>query len=186
MRKSLQKEILDATKKVISRKSFLLTLIHTLISTIIIVIVIYLLYKEIDIYTLGLAFVISLFYTSLRGIFQSAYSKSTMNNFYDYLKETKPGLELYIPIFQETRQGTLIKKSVLYVDKGKLYFEAFSRIQKKRPIKSVAVRKGKDFTIDIVNVNPKTNIVDVNARLNNGGISFSFINHPEVVRLVKK
>ena len=114
--KQLQDKIFAETEKLVGTFSILRVLIYTLISAAIIIALLFAFSFPVDLYTGSFALLISFVYSFVRDFFLTKYSKKVMYGYYEYLKEKKPRIELYIPIFQRTRQGIFLKKAGLYLD----------------------------------------------------------------------
>ncbi|MBI9009796.1 MAG: hypothetical protein JEZ05_07180 [Tenericutes bacterium] len=181
----LQEQIFSLTEKIVGRFSFVRVVIYTLISAIIILLLLLAFSFPIDLFTVLFAIALSFVYSALRDFFMARYSRKMMYTYYEYLKEKKPGIELYIPLFQKTKQGTLLKKASLYFDKGDLYLEAFNQVKSKRPEESISVKRGRDFSLDHFNLDGNPEIVNYQAKLMDGEINFSLVNITELVNLVE-
>ena len=181
----LQEEIFNLTEKIVGRFSLAKVLIYTLVSAIIIVLLLLAFSFPVDTFTILFAIALSFVYSALRDFFMAKYSRKMMYTYYNFLKEKKPGIELYVPLFQKTKQGTLLKKASLYFDKGELYLEAFNQIKSKRPEESISVKKGRDFSLDHFNLDANTEIVNYQAKLMEGEINFSLVNIDELIKLIE-
>ncbi len=181
----LQEQIFSETEKLIGKLSLVRVLIYTLVSAIIITLLFLAFSFPVDLPTVLFAIALSFVYSFLRDFFMAKYSKKMMYTYYNYLKEKKPGIELYIPLFQRTKQGTLLKKASLYFDEGELYLEAFNQIKSKRPAESISVKKGRDFSLDHFNLDADSKIVNYQAKLMDGEINFSIVNITELINLIQ-
>lgn len=184
----LQEEILAKTEKLVGRFNILRVLIYTAISAGLILIILWALSFPIEWFTILFVVGISLAYSFFRDFFITKYSRKMMYSYYEYLKRKKPKIELYIPLFQKTNSGILLKKSALFLDKGELYLEAFNQQRsKKEPDDSISVKCGKDFVIDKVDFDKEApKYVNYQARLMEGDVRFSVIYVKEIIDIIEK
>jgi len=186
----LQEEVLAKTEKLVGRFNVLRVIIYTVVSAVLILLILWALGVAIfeDLTISLFVFGISLAYSFFRDFFITRYSRKMMYSYYEYLKRKKPKIELYIPLFQKTRSGILLKKSALYIDKGELYLEAFNQQRsKKEPDDSISVKRGRDFVIDKVEIDkdaPK--YVNYQARLMEGDVNFSVIYIKKLIDIIEK
>lgn len=182
---SLQEQIFNETETLIGKFSLGRVLIYTLASAIIIILLLLAFSFPIDLFTVLFAIALSFVYSFLRDFFMAKYSRKMMYTYYEYLKEKKPGIDLYIPLFQKTKQGMLLKKASLYFDNGELFLEAFNQVKSKRPEESISVKRGRDFSLDHFDLDGNPKIVNYQARLMEGEINFSLVNITELVNLIQ-
>ena len=177
----LQQQVFEETEKLIGKFSFAKVVIYTLISAILIVGLMLLLGFQVDTFMISFALAASFIYSFFRDYFTTRYSKKMMYFFYDYMKQKKPRIDLYIPLLQKTRQGYFLKKASLYFDGGDLYLEAFNQVKSKAIQDSISVKLGRDFGLDSFNVDGNPVTVTYEARLMDGEIKFSVVNNTELI-----
>ncbi len=183
----LQARVFEETEKLVGTFSVIRVLVYTIISALLIVVLLFAFSFPVDTFTVLFAVALSFVYSFARDFFVTRYSKKMMYSYYNYLLEKKPGIDLYIPLFQKTRQGIFLKKASLYFDKGELYLEAFNQQKsRKRPEDSISVKKGRDFALDQFNLDGNPNIVTYEARLMQTDLKFSLVNIKEVIDRIEQ
>lgn len=184
--KELQKQIFDETEKLVGKFSFIRAIVYTVISAGIILLILLALSYPIDVYSISFAVGISFIYSVTRDIFLTKYSKKTMYAFYDFLLKKKPDITLYIPLFEKTRQGVMLKKASLYIDNNEVYMEAFNQHRKRNtPPESISIKRGRDFALDAFNHDESDKIITYQARLMQKELRFSLVNIKEVINLIE-
>ncbi len=185
--KQLQERVFEATENLVGKFSIPRVLLYTVVSAAIIVGLLAAFSFPVDIFSISFAILISFIYSFVRDFFMARYTKKMMHSYHSYLKEKKHGVDLFIPIFQKTRQGIFLKKAGLYFDKGELYMEAFNQNKSKaRPEDSISIKQGKDFVLDLFVVDNNPNIINYQGRLMDSEYQFSIVNIKEVIDLIEK
>jgi len=183
----IQEQIFKDTEKLVGTFSLIKVVIYTLISSGIIILLLYVLSFPVDLYTISFVLGISLVYSFVRDFFMTKYSKKIMYNYYNYLKEKKPRIGIYVPIFARTRQGFFLKKAAIYFDNDQLFMEAFNQQKSRnRPEASISIKLGKDFSLDRNFPEYKNKIVTFQGRLMETDYQFSMVNITEVISLIEK
>lgn len=186
----LQEEVLAKTEKLVGQFNILRVLIYTAISGVLILLILWAIGVAIfeDYRIIIFAFGLSLAYSFFRDFFITRYSRKMMYSYYEYLKRKKPKIELYIPLFQKTNSGMLLKKSALFIDNNELYLEAFNQQRsKKEPDDSISVKRGRDFAIDNITLDKEApRYVNYQARLMDGDIRFSIVYIKEIIDIIEK
>lgn len=182
---NLQEQIFKDTEKLVGTFSLMKVVVYTIISTGIILLLLLVLSFPIDLYTGGFVLGISLIYSFVRDFFMTRYSKKMMYSYYNYLKEKKPRISLYIPMFQKTRQGFFLKKASLYFDNTDLFMEAFNQQKSRsRPEDSISIKQGADLSLDRNFPEYKNRIVTFQGRLMDNDYQFSIVNIKEVLDMI--
>jgi len=182
---NLQERIFKDTEKLVGTFSLMKVVVYTIISTGIILLLLLVLSFPIDLYTGGFVLGISLVYSFVRDFFMTRYSKKVMYTYYNYLKEKKPRIGLYVPMFQKTRQGFFLKKASIYFDNNEMYMEAFNQQKNRnRPEDSISIKQGVDLSLDRNFLEYKNKIITFQGRLMDTDYQFSIVNIKEVLDLI--
>ncbi len=182
----LQQEIFAKTEKLIAQFSILRVLFLATLSAGLILILLLALSFGIDIYTVLFVVGISLAYSFLRDFFMTRYTKKVMHTYHDYLKELKPRVQLYIPVFAKTGQGFILKKAALYIDNGSLFMEAYNQHKRgNKPDQSISIKAGGDFIIEAYYLKKDERFVTYRGSLMETPYEFSIVNVKELVDLVE-
>lgn len=183
----LQKRILDETEKLIASFSWVRFAIFTGVSIAIILLVLWALAFPMELFTVLFAVGISVVYNFFKEFFSSKYSRNVLYTYYNYLLQKRPGIELYVPLFQKNRQGIFLKRASLFFENGELYLEAFNQRKARRgPDDSISVKQGKDFSLGAFYLEQKGRIANYQARLIDADLKISLINIKEVIDLIEQ
>ncbi|XMB72487.1 hypothetical protein RJI07_00950 [Mycoplasmatota bacterium WC30] len=182
----LQERVFEATKNLVGKISITRVMLYTVLSSAVIIALLFALSFPVDPFSIGFAVLISFAYSFIRDSFISRYTKRTMQSFYNYLLEKKPDVELFIPIFEKSRQGIFLRKTGLYFHNNELYLEAFNQNKVKAvPEDSISIKEGKDFALDFFVIDNNPDIVNYQGKLMGNDYQFSIVNIKEVLDLIK-
>jgi hypothetical protein len=182
----LQKQVFYNTEKLIAKVNLKRTVILALITASLIVALLVVFKFTLDVYFVVFAILISLFYSFMRELMITRKSRKALYRYYNYVKEIKPNMDLYIPVFERTRQGNFLRKSALFFENKKLYMEAFYHTKSRTiPSDSITIEYKKDFALDQFKLDKKLNVVDYQARLSKGEITFSMVFIDKLYKMIR-
>lgn len=185
--KQLQDKVFAQTEKLIAQFSIWRVIFLFALSTGLLFVLLWALGVTFDLLTISVVVGLSLIYSFSRDVFMTKYTKKVMYSYYEYMIEKKPKIELYIPIFVKTGQGFILKKAALYIDKGKLYMEAYNQNKRgNKPSESITIDTGINFQIDAYYFKKDERFVTYKADLMATHYEFSVVNIQELIDLIEQ
>ncbi|MBU0997315.1 MAG: hypothetical protein KKE16_04640 [Firmicutes bacterium] len=125
---------------------------------------------------------ISFFYTFLKELMIISRTKKTLINQSKFLMSKNTDATLYIPILEKVGKKTFVKSSALFIQKDKLFLEAFrSTYFSTKPTDSISVPYGKDFEITEAKLIPEEHLIKYSGTLMDTEYHFYTIDLPGLI-----
>ncbi len=182
----LQEKIFAETEELVANFSILRVVLYSLASSAIIVVLLIAFSLRVDVYTVSLAVVVSFIYVYLRDLIWKKKAYRLIHRNYKFLKQKRPGMKLYVPLFSGTRSGIYLKKAAIFYDNKHFYIEAFQQtVLSRGPKDSITLKFGYDFDLGQRSPGFNENIVNYQGKLLNSDYNFSVINNKELIDLME-
>ncbi len=183
---NLQERIFATNKELIKKFNFVRFFIYFLVSAAAVILILLIL-GMLDLYNaifvVGLAFI----YTLIRDLTIARYSLKTMDQFYQYLKQKEPLMDLYVPVLDKNSQGYFLKKTAIFFKEGEMNLEAFKQVRSRRDNQeSITVKYGKDFSITLNHLDKDGKVYLFEGFLMDTPYQFSIVNIPEVMEKINQ
>lgn len=184
---NLQNQVFDDTEKLLSKMNITKVLMNTFVSIIVIIAVLYFAKYQISVPFVIAVIAASFGFAYFRELSESKRTRKHLQKYFDYLRETKPKIELFIPLITKVKNLYYQKQSCLYIDKGVLYLEAFKTSFTTTSIKeSICVKYGKDFEITSYEIDENLKTINMVATLGEGQSTFSIVNNETLINIIKQ
>ncbi|MCK4552053.1 MAG: hypothetical protein KAU02_03975 [Tenericutes bacterium] len=183
----LQDRVLQYTKYLLYKFSFVYIIIYTLFTGILIVATAYLFNIEITIFVILISAAIALGWTVFKEYLNYQRTDRQIEKQHNYLINKNPNITLYIPVFRKLGMRLVLKNATLFFINDNIYMEAYKQLRLKKDIlESVTIKLGRELLIGDSVESKNQKYITYEANLMYEDYSFSVINIKEVIDLIEK